>query len=47
MRRAVKTMESFLTKTLNATKTDHLPIATPHVMAMIVLKLHAINQPAR
>ena len=34
-------------QTLDATKTDHLPIATPHVMALIALKLHAINQPAR
>jgi hypothetical protein len=34
-------------QSLNAGKSDHLPIATPHVMAMIALKLHAINQPAR
>lgn len=34
-------------QTLNATKTTHLPIATPDVKSMIALKLHAINQPAR
>lgn len=34
-------------QTLYETRTAHLPIATPHVMAMIALKLHAISQPAR
>lgn len=32
---------------LELTKTDSKPIATPGVMAMIALKLHAIKQPAR
>lgn len=34
-------------QTLELTKTDIRPIATPGVVAMIALKLHAIKQPAR
>jgi hypothetical protein len=34
-------------ETLELTKTDGTPIATPGVVAMIALKLHAIQQPAR
>ena len=34
-------------QTLERTKTDLKPIATPGVVAMIALKLHAIHQPAR
>lgn len=34
-------------QTLELTKTDLKPIATPGVVAMIALKLHAIRQPAR
>jgi hypothetical protein len=34
-------------RTLELTKTDSKPIATPGVVAMIALKLHAIKQPAR
>lgn len=34
-------------QTLELTKTDFKPIATPGVVAMIALKLHAIRQPAR
>lgn len=33
--------------TLEQTKTDLKPIATPGVLAMIALKLHAIRQPGR
>jgi uncharacterized protein YqgV (UPF0045/DUF77 family) len=33
--------------TLVLTKTDAKPIATPGVVALIALKLHAIRQPAR
>ncbi len=33
--------------TLERTKSDTQPIATPGVQAMIALKLHAINQPGR
>jgi hypothetical protein len=32
---------------LFATKSDSAPIATPSVLSMIALKLHAINQPSR
>ncbi|MBG7607228.1 MAG: hypothetical protein IZT59_04260 [Verrucomicrobia bacterium] len=32
---------------LFATKTDTTPIATPSVISLIALKLHAINQPSR
>lgn len=34
-------------QTLELTKIDSKPIATPGVVAMIALKLHAIQQPAR
>lgn len=34
-------------QTLECTKTDTKPIATPRVEAMIALKLHAIKQPGR
>ncbi len=34
-------------RTLELTKANSKPIATPGVVAMIALKLHAINQPAR
>jgi len=34
-------------QTLNQTKIDSKPIATPGVVAMIALKLHAIKQPTR
>lgn len=34
-------------QTLEKTKIDSKPIATPGVVAMIALKLHAIKQPAR
>jgi hypothetical protein len=34
-------------QTLEHTKVDSKPIATPGVVAMIALKLHAIKQPAR
>ena len=34
-------------ETLNQTKIDSKPIATPGVVAIIALKLHAIKQPAR
>lgn len=34
-------------RTLELTKSDSRPIATPGVLAMIALKLHAIHQPSR
>ncbi len=40
-------VEDEVFQTLELTKTDLKPIATPEVVAMIALKLHAIVQPAR
>jgi len=40
-------VEDEVFETLEQSKIDSKPIATPGVVAMIALKLHAINQPAR
>jgi len=40
-------VEQDVFNTLQADQTDHQPIPTPSPEAMVALKLHAINQPAR